>query len=143
MLFSRLYPIFLIYVLPYCPEPEFKTFKESKNRLLEINSASLCSLASRYDNPIHTRFLWAHRLFKISSTESIRKDEYWDPSNKVIWEIYYLERGGKGATYLVVTFANYLLLILYWRFPLINNHATSPHCTFWDNLKKYWGEQFV
>ncbi len=35
----------------------FKTFKDPRNRLPEINFASLCSLAGRYDNSIPTRFL--------------------------------------------------------------------------------------
>ncbi len=34
-----------------------RIFKEPKNRFLWINSASLCSLAGRYDNPIPARFL--------------------------------------------------------------------------------------
>ncbi len=38
-------------------EPEFLTFKEPKNRLQGISSASLCGLAGQYDNPIPTRFL--------------------------------------------------------------------------------------
>jgi hypothetical protein len=37
--------------------PNFETFKELRNRFKGINSASLCSLAGRYDNPIPTRFL--------------------------------------------------------------------------------------
>jgi hypothetical protein len=37
--------------------PNFLTLKEPRNRFKGINSASLCSLAVRYDNPIHTRFL--------------------------------------------------------------------------------------
>jgi hypothetical protein len=32
--------------------PYFKTFMEPRNRLQGMNSASLCSLAGRYDNPI-------------------------------------------------------------------------------------------
>ncbi len=35
----------------------FETFKEPKNRFQVTNSASLCSLAVLYDNPIPTRFL--------------------------------------------------------------------------------------
>ncbi len=35
----------------------FETFKEPRNRSQGIDSASLCSLAGRYDNPIPTRFL--------------------------------------------------------------------------------------
>jgi hypothetical protein len=35
----------------------FKTFKEPRNRFQGIDSASLCSPAGRYDNPIPTRFL--------------------------------------------------------------------------------------
>jgi hypothetical protein len=37
--------------------PYFLTFVEPRNRFQEMNSASLCSLADRYDNPIPTRFL--------------------------------------------------------------------------------------
>jgi hypothetical protein len=37
--------------------PSFQTFKDPKNRFQGINSASLCSLAGRYDIPIPTRFL--------------------------------------------------------------------------------------
>ncbi len=37
--------------------PNFLTFKEPENRFQEINSASLCSLAGQYGNPIPTRFL--------------------------------------------------------------------------------------
>ncbi len=37
--------------------PYFKTFMEPRNRIQGMNSASLCSLAGRYDNPIPTRFL--------------------------------------------------------------------------------------
>jgi hypothetical protein len=37
--------------------PNFLTLKEPRNRFQGIKSASLCSLAGRYDNPIPTRFL--------------------------------------------------------------------------------------
>ncbi len=44
---------------PACgPEPVFYTFMEPRNRFQEMNSASLCSLAGRYDNPISTRSLY-------------------------------------------------------------------------------------
>jgi hypothetical protein len=39
------------------PSPNFKTFKEPQESIPRINSANLCSLAARYDNPIPTRFL--------------------------------------------------------------------------------------
>jgi hypothetical protein len=35
----------------------FQTFLEPRNRFQGMNSASLCSLAGLYDNPIPTRFL--------------------------------------------------------------------------------------
>jgi hypothetical protein len=38
---------------------------------LGIDFASLCCLAGRYDNPIHTRFLAPHRLLKNSRTEPV------------------------------------------------------------------------
>jgi hypothetical protein len=37
--------------------PYFKTFMEPRNNFQEMKSASLCSLAGRYDNTIPTRFL--------------------------------------------------------------------------------------
>ncbi len=37
--------------------PEFFNFKGAQDRFQGIDSASLCSLAGRYDNPIPTRFL--------------------------------------------------------------------------------------
>jgi hypothetical protein len=39
------------------PSPNFLTFKEPKNRFQGTNTARLCSLARRYDNPIPSRFL--------------------------------------------------------------------------------------
>ncbi len=46
----------------------FWTFKEPRNWFQKINSASLCSLACRYDNPIPTRFLANMEYFKIKTT---------------------------------------------------------------------------
>ncbi len=43
---------------------------ELRNRFQGMNSACLCSLEGRYDNPIPTRFL-ALRLFKNSSSENL------------------------------------------------------------------------
>ncbi len=43
----------------------FKTFMEPRNRCQGINSASLCSLAGRYDNPIPTRCLAPIDFLKI------------------------------------------------------------------------------
>ncbi len=37
--------------------PNLKTFQEPKNQFQETNSARLCCLAGRYDNPIPTCFL--------------------------------------------------------------------------------------
>jgi hypothetical protein len=42
-------------------------FKEPKNRFQGTNSARLCSLAGRYDNPIPTRFLAPIDCLKISA----------------------------------------------------------------------------
>ncbi len=50
--------------------PNFKTFKEPKNRFQGINSASLCSLAGRYDNPIPTRFLAPIDCLKIPAQDA-------------------------------------------------------------------------
>ncbi len=49
--------------------PNFLTFKEPKNRFQGTNSARLCSLVGRYDNPYSCSVPSTHRLFKNSSTE--------------------------------------------------------------------------
>ncbi len=41
----------------YVHGSNFKNFLEPRNRFQGMNSASLCSLAGRYNNPIPTRFL--------------------------------------------------------------------------------------
>jgi hypothetical protein len=52
------------------PEPEFFNFlKEPKNLFQGTNSARLCSLAGRYDNPIPTRFLAPIDCLKIPELE--------------------------------------------------------------------------
>ncbi len=50
--------------------PYFKTFMEPRNRFQGMNSASLCSLAGRYDNPILPRFLAPIDCLKIPALES-------------------------------------------------------------------------
>jgi hypothetical protein len=49
--------------------PYFYTFMEPRNRFQGINSASLCSLAGRYDNPIPTRFLAPIECLKIPAQD--------------------------------------------------------------------------
>ncbi len=43
----------------------FKLFKKPQNRFQGINSASLCSLAGSYDNPVPSRFLASRDCLKI------------------------------------------------------------------------------
>ncbi len=50
--------------------PNFKTFKEPKNQFQGTNSAMLCSLAGRYNNPIPTRFLAPIDCLKIPAQVS-------------------------------------------------------------------------
>ncbi len=49
--------LFQYWIDGYNLTPNFETFKEPKNRFQGTDSARLCSLAGRYDNPIPTRFL--------------------------------------------------------------------------------------
>jgi hypothetical protein len=51
--------------------PYFYTFMEPRNRLLGMNSASLCSLAGRYDNPIPPQFLAPIDCLKIPALNSV------------------------------------------------------------------------
>jgi hypothetical protein len=48
----------------------FNMFMEPKNRFQGMNSASLCSLAGRYDNPVPTRFLAPIDCLKIPAQET-------------------------------------------------------------------------
>jgi hypothetical protein len=48
----------------------FKTYKEPRNRFKGINSASLCSLAGQYYNPIPNRFLVPKKYLKIPAQAS-------------------------------------------------------------------------
>ncbi len=48
--------------------PYFSTYMEPRNRFQGMNSASLCSLAGRYDNPIPTRCPALIDFFKNSSS---------------------------------------------------------------------------
>ncbi len=55
------------YLFLYISEPVFLNVYGARNRFLGMNSASLCSLAGRYDNPIHTRFLAPIDCLKFSA----------------------------------------------------------------------------
>ncbi len=50
-------PLARIFWRKYIQSPYFKTLMEPRNRFQGMNSASLWSLAGRYDNPIPPRFL--------------------------------------------------------------------------------------
>jgi hypothetical protein len=52
-------------------EPVFLKFMEPRNRFQEMNSAILCSLAGRYDNPIPTRFLVPIDCLKIPAPDNL------------------------------------------------------------------------
>jgi hypothetical protein len=49
---------------------------ESRNRFQGINSASICSLAGRYDNPIPTGFLAPIDCLKIPALDSTEQEKY-------------------------------------------------------------------
>ncbi len=57
-------------LLPPHQSPDFLTFKESENPFQGTNSARLCCLAGRYDNPIQTRFLGPIDCLKIPAQVS-------------------------------------------------------------------------
>jgi hypothetical protein len=57
--------------------PYFLTLMEPRNRFQGMNSASLCSLAGRYDNPIPTRFLAPVGCLKIPAQISISGTEFY------------------------------------------------------------------
>jgi hypothetical protein len=49
---------------------------EPRNRFPEMNSASLCSLEGRYDNPIPPRFLAPIDSLKIPAQKSIPSNRF-------------------------------------------------------------------
>jgi hypothetical protein len=70
--------------------PYFKTFMEPRNRFQGINSASLCSLAGRYFNPIPTRFLAPIDCLKIPAQiyEILSLFPFKDINKRVIGEMH-------------------------------------------------------
>ncbi len=90
----------------YVLSPNFLTFKEPKNRFQGANSARLCSLAGRYDNPIPSRFPHSpHRLCKNSST-GLWGAKVWDfrpllflTSLNPIWVVSWLRYGEKNSKF--------------------------------------------
>ncbi len=67
--------------------PIFSTFKKPKNRFQGINSASLCSLAGRYDNPVPTWFLAPIDCSKIPALFPVRIRKL-PPDKKFIFEFF-------------------------------------------------------
>jgi hypothetical protein len=57
-----------LFVVPTRQSLYFKTFMEPRNRFQGMNSASLCSLAGRYDNPIPTRFLAPTDTYRLAES---------------------------------------------------------------------------
>jgi hypothetical protein len=53
------------------PEPVFLNVYGAQESILRNESASLCSLAGRYNNPIHTRYLAPIECLKFQLRESI------------------------------------------------------------------------
>jgi hypothetical protein len=65
--------------------PYFLTFMEPRNRFQGMNSASLCSVAGRYDNPITSQFLALIDSLKIPAQDKIvlyRHDEPNEPTKE-------------------------------------------------------------
>jgi hypothetical protein len=58
-------------MLCHVQSPNICIFKEPKNLLQGINSASICRLAGRYDNPIPTRFLAPVNFLKIPAQYTV------------------------------------------------------------------------
>ncbi len=107
----------LQYALPVLnqgTEPVFLNIYGARNRFQGMNSASLCSLAGRYDNPIPTRFLAHIDCLKIeiqivySIVSDIRRGKEKSPSQKMV--LFGVQR----ATYTEV-----LIVVLLGFFPLI------------------------
>jgi hypothetical protein len=61
----------LMALFEFVLSPNFQTFKEPRNRFQGINSASLWSLAGRYDNPIPNRFLAPIKCLKFRILASV------------------------------------------------------------------------
>ena len=78
---------------------------EPKNRFQGTNSARLCSLVGRYENPIPTRFLAPYRLFKNSSTgcrEAARKLKMSDPDKVSFCPHFYPAGADNGGAQLFI-----------------------------------------
>ncbi len=77
----------------------FQTFKEPRNWFQGVDSASLCSLAVRYDNPITTRFLAPIDCSKIPA----QNRTYSSPLGPT-WANNSRQRNLKNYTYMIHTY---------------------------------------
>ncbi len=55
----------------------YLNFKEPRNRFLGLNSASICSPAGRYDNPIPTQFIALIECLKIPAVQFAEGEREW------------------------------------------------------------------
>ncbi len=67
--------------------PVFLNFIEPRNRFQGKNSASLCSLAGRYDNPVPTQFLAPIDCLKIPAP--VLQQEAQTDKDKILTQIFY------------------------------------------------------
>jgi hypothetical protein len=69
--YGRLSRCWIRYSKRVSSEPVFLNVYGAPELIQGMNSASLCSLAGRYDKPIPPRFLASRRLFKNSSSDQV------------------------------------------------------------------------
>ncbi len=119
--------------------PNFWTSKEPKNQFQGTNSARLCSLAGRYDNPVSTRFLVHTDCWQIPA------QLFWSMriNQRVYWMIYrgpafpavvwfgscWRERWGKSQ--IIRQRARLVLYKLFNRYSLVS----TTQVRFWLNKK--------
>jgi hypothetical protein len=83
------------------PEPEFLTFKEAKNRFQGTNSARLCRLAGRYDNPIPNRFQAPIDCLKIPALDPVANNNKAEGRYFVLLPFFKAE-GSQNSNYFIL-----------------------------------------
>jgi hypothetical protein len=129
----------------------FLSFKEPKNRFQGTNSARLCSVAGRYDNPIPTRILAPINCLKIPALAGrydnpLPKLTLYPPSGTMNWasvhltkitQIFQMPRQANVREFGCLT--EILWIVPLWREGVVHPWSGGPFCMVLTN--QAWGRR--
>ncbi len=119
-----------VYSQSFIQSPYFLTFMEPRNRFQGMNSASLWSLAGRYDNPIPPRFLALIDSLKIPAQYAnfvLTKYVQRNSRNFLAWcKIFFRNKSVVLSRKLLstVTVGAFVLFMMWWKSPMASHSKT-------------------